>query len=89
MPGENIEAYRLDIRNEQGVYRFSCTYGYLDGKLPRAPQRKKTVPQMLREALKQWESGRPVEIGFAENDTKRVRRDDWEIERKEKARGKG
>lgn len=65
-------------RAREGGVTISLRYSYDVGKPPSLKKRAEMAEAVLREALDRLECGRPVDLGFGEDATKRVRTDKME-----------
>ncbi len=62
------------VRGEDGGLTLTLRYSY-EGRPPSFGKRIEMAKQMLREPLECLESGKPADLGFAEDAVRRIRTD--------------
>ena len=70
----------LNLKDRGDGLELSVTYSY-GGKLPDKKQRRASAREALRTTLRALEEGREVEAGFAEDGKRRLRRDQWIVDK--------
>lgn len=70
---------RLNVRNTPNGLQLEFTSS-LEGKLPNEPKRKEAMLSFMRESLEKAEAGKLTNIGHADGERPRMRRDVWLLE---------
>ncbi len=70
----------LSLKDRGDGLELSVTYSY-QGKLPDKKRRRAFAREALAAATKALDEGREVDAGFAEDGQRRLRRDQWIVDK--------
>lgn len=78
--GKPVKLLALSMKDRGDGLEVNVDFTY-EGKLPDKRKRREFAAGALRRALAALEGGGAVEVGFAEDSKRRVRREQWQVDK--------